>query len=65
MSPGDICYHGKARYRFVRAGCATNMSNCPNGEHAATILPLDSKDRPKHGEHGTYCVDIRGLRGVA
>jgi hypothetical protein len=61
MSPGDLCIYGRARYRFVRAGCATNMASCPNGEHAATILPLDRRDQPKYGERGTYCVDIRGV----
>lgn len=66
MNPGDLCVYGRRRdqYRFVRVGCATNMSNCPNGEHAATILPLDSKGRPKHGERGTFCVDIRGVSAV-
>jgi len=44
----------KTRLRFIRKGCATQMENCPNGEHALTVQPLDSKGRDKGG--GTHCV---------
>ena len=41
-------------YRLIRPGCATSMLNCPNGDSAVTVQPLDSKGRDKPG--GTVCT---------
>lgn len=31
--------HGLRRHTVVRAGCATDMADCPNGDRAVTIIP--------------------------
>jgi hypothetical protein len=43
---------GRIEYVIERNGCATNMTDCPNGEHAITV-------RRVKGCQLTECADVR------
>lgn len=45
---------GKRQHEVVRLDCATNWDQCPHGEFAVTLRPLE-------GCQLTVCHDIRRL----
>lgn len=54
---GSTVTIGRSRYEVERHGCATEWAECPNGEHAVTVL--------RDGGRMTECADARRIEVVS